>query len=349
MKHSIDYATACRFPKLKIGDVPVPRLILGHLPFVGESYQGPEKNREYATRFSDMRNSVKILRSSVEGYGLTVTAAGIMNGSDRLAGLFLQAIKETERITETEIALIPCVQIPLTIKQKPVDIYRRWITYYEIEKHTTKEELARKYMEDPILECRSNWRIDFQEALQKSKPYGSDDIEDLQIDMGKLDEGTSILRDFKVLFLELGSETDLLAMTGRIDLLASLVDHIREKFGHRVLLGTHHAGSTIPVLEGSGVKFDGYVTPINKLGIMMFPTTNMALEAVKRSRRAVIAIKPLAGGRIPPREALEYVYKGQGVNFCMIGVGSEGEAEEDFTIASEILGSQSPSTLEPQP
>lgn len=332
-----DYATACKFPQSKIGGVPVPRLILGHLPFVGESYQGPEKNREYAARFSDIRNSIKILRLSVERFGLTVAAAGIMSNGGELAALFLKAIRETERITETEIALIPCVQIPLTIKQKPVDTYRRWITYYEIEKRTTDGELARRYLEDPILECRSGWRMDFKKALQNSKPYGGDEIKELQIDIAELDEGISILSSFNVLFIELGSETDFLAMTGRIDLLASLVDHIRERYGHRVILGTHHAGSTIPILEGSSLKFDGYVTPMNKLGIMMFPTTNRALEAMKMSKRSMIAIKTLAGGRLGPREALEYVYKGQGMDFCMIGVGSESEAEEDFKVASEIL------------
>jgi len=58
---------------------------------------------------------------------------------------------------------------------------------------------------------------------------------------------------------------------------------------------------------------------------------------VRATNRAVIAIKPLAGGRIEPREALRYVYGDQGICFCMIGVGSESEAMVDFTIASEIL------------
>lgn len=330
-------AASCKFPKSKMGDVLVPRLILGHLPFVGESYQGPERNREYATRFSDIRNSVKILKLAVEGYGLNVASAGIPSNKGKLAGLFLKAIKETELITGTEIYLIPCIQIPLRIKRKPVDIYRRWITYYEIEKRVTDGELARRYLEDPILGCRSGWRIDFKRALQDPRPYGSDEMEALQIDMAELDESLSILSDFNVLYLELGSETDLLAMSGRVDLLVSMVDHIRERFGYRVLLGTHHAGSTIPILEGSSVKFDGYVTPVNKLGIMMFPTMNMALEAMRGSRRSIIAIKPLAGGRIEPREALEYVYRDRGMGSCMIGVGSESEAVEDLTIASEIL------------
>jgi hypothetical protein len=76
----------------KIGDKLVPRLILGHLPFVGESYQGLEKNWECAARFSDVKNTVKILRLAVEKYGLTVSATGI-SANNGLTGLFLKAVK----------------------------------------------------------------------------------------------------------------------------------------------------------------------------------------------------------------------------------------------------------------
>jgi len=336
MRYMKNYVDACRFPLLKMGDVLVPRLVLGHLPFVGESYQGSSRNLEYTTRFSDMKNTVRILRLAVERYGVTVAAAGI-GDENKLGELLFKAIRETERTTRREIAIIPCVQIPLKILGKPVDVYRRWLTYYEIEKRETDRELLSKYLEDPVLQCRSGWRPKFEEALRISKPYGRREIEALQIDRERLDASVSFLRGFNVLFFELGSETDFLAMTGRTDLLASLIGHIRERFGYRVILGVHHAGSTIPVLEESKIEFDGYVTPINRLGVMMFPTPNTALQAIRSSQKPIIAIKPLAGGRIPPRHALEYVYKELGIDSCMIGVGSESEAEEDFSTALEIL------------
>jgi hypothetical protein len=331
-----DYITSCGFPLQKIGDVPVPRLILGHLPFIGESYQGAEKNREYATKFSDIKNTVKIMRISVEKYGLTVTAAGIMPGN-QLVSLFFEAVKETERLTDTEIAIIPCIQIPLAIRGTPVDTYRRWLTYYEIERHVTGEKTINKYLEDPVLQCRSDWKARFRETLRYSKPYGREELKDLQIDYESLDREVTILEDFNILFAELGSETDFLTMTNKLDLLENLVGHLRGRHGQRVLLGVHHAGITIPKLENSKIRFDGYVTPINRLGVMMFPTRDTALEAIKTAKRPVIAIKPLAGGRIKPREALRHVYKEVGISFCMIGVGSENEAEEDFSTALKIL------------
>jgi hypothetical protein len=264
-------------------------------------------------------------------------AAGMMASGDRLTALFFEAVKEVERITKTEIALIPCVGIPLKIRGKPVDVYRRWMTYYELERPTSGDGLARKYMDDPILGCRGNWRSDFGRALKGLRPYGVEEIRGLQLDEGQLDGAMSALGGFNVLFLELGSETDFLAMTGRLDLLGNLIDHISDAYGRRVILGTHHAGSTIPVLERSGLRFDGYVTPINELGVMMFPSAERAISSVRGSRRPVIAIKPLAGGRIEPRTALEYVFGRAGIDFCMIGVGSEDEARKDLSIALELL------------
>lgn len=331
-----DYITACGLPLLKIGDVPVPRLILGHLPFIGESYQGSEKNREYATRFSDIKNTVKIMRMAVEKYGLTVTAAGIM-ADNQLISLFFEAIKETMKLTDTEIAIIPCIQIPLTIHGMPVDTYRRWLTYYEIERQKIGKKSLNKYLEDPVLQCRRDWKATFKETLQYSKPYRREELKGLQIDYERLDRELTIIEDFNTLFAELGSETDFLTMTNKLDLLESLVDHLRCGHGYRVLLGAHHAGITIPMLENSGIKFDGYVTPINRIGVMMFPTRDTALEAIKDTKKPIIATKPLAGGRMKPGEALEHIYGEVGIDFCMIGVGSEKEAEEDFSIALGIL------------
>ncbi len=331
-----NYITACGFPLQKIADRPVPRLILGHLPFVGESYQGPEKNREYATRFSDIKNTVKILRLAVEKYGLTVTAAGV-SADNQFTNLFLEAVRETERLADTEIAVIPCIQIPLTIHGKPVDTYRRWLTYYEIERQIAGDGILDRYLEDPVLQCRRGWKAKFKETLQYSKPYGSKELRDLQIDFESLERQITTLEDHKILFAELGSETDFLTMTGRTDLLEKLLDNMQSNYGYRILLGVHHAGTTIPKLENSEIKFAGYVTPINSMGVMMLPTSELAVEAIRATKKPVIAIKPLAGGRIKTREALEHVYRKMGISFCMIGVGSEREAEEDFSIAHEIL------------
>ncbi|MEM2885107.1 MAG: hypothetical protein QXF24_03345 [Thermoproteota archaeon] len=323
------------FPTRRIGKAALPRLILGHMPFVGESYQGQGKNSEYAARFSDVRNTVKILKLVVEKFGITVLSVGAMGGG-ALELLLLEAVKEAERATGTRIGVIPCAQLPLTISGKPVDACRRWLTYYEAELRACGD-LERKYLEDPVLQCREGWKREFGSALRNSKPYGADEVETLRVEVEKLDRALLPLEGFEVLFVELGSESDFLALTGRTDLLAEAADRVLEKF-EGVLLGIHHAGTSIPILEKSDVRFEGYVTPVNRLGVMMFPTADEALRSIRGARKPAIAIKPLAGGRIGPRSAFQYVYAEAGMAFSMVGVGSEEEAEEDLSIAAEIVG-----------
>jgi len=334
-----DYVASCGFPLVKIGEIPIPRLVLGHLPFLGESYQGIERNKEFTTRFSNMKNTQRILEIAVEKFGVTVTATGTTNDGEKLVNIHFEAIRETGRNTGIEFAIIPCVQIPITVARRPVDVYRRWLTYYEAERKQVCIGLLQRYLEDPVLQSRSNWKKKFAEALRELKPYEAPELQNLHIDYRKLDKMLTSLKDFKVLLVEVGSETDFLAMTGRVDLLSDLVYHIREKYGKGVLAGIHHAGSTIPILERSKVELDGYITPINKLGVMMFPDKDSALKSIRKCGKPVIAIKPLAGGRIPPREAFHYIYKELEVASCMVGVGSESEAEVDFSTASEILSS----------
>jgi len=330
------YLEASRFPLVEIGGIPVPRLILGHLPFIGESYQGPEKNRTYINRFSNIENTIKILSKAVNEYGITVAAAMPANEGG-LAELFLRAVKETIHRTGVEIALIPCLRIPLMIGEEPIDDYRRWLTYYKIERLLAGDDVLEKYLEDPVLQCREGWREKFQNALAHSIPYEKGELEEIRINYEKLKRAVSSLREFRVLFVEPGSETDFLAMTERTDLLSELMDWLRRNFNYPVLLGSHHTGMTIPILDMAEIDFAGYITPVNKAGVMMFPTQEIALEAIRGVKKPVIAIKPLAGGRIAPREALEWISKKTKIAACMIGVGSESEADEDLSIALEML------------
>jgi len=330
------YVEASSFPLTEINGIPVPRLILGHLPFIGESYQGPEKNRTYINRFSNVENTIKILGRAVNEYGVTVTAAVPANEGG-LAELFLGAVKETIRRTGIEIALIPCLRIPLMIGEEPIDDYRRWLTYYKIERLLAGDDILKKYLEDPILQCREGWKEKFQNALAHSLPYEKGERGKMRINYERLKQAVASLREFRVLFVEPGSETDFLAMTERTDLLSELLDWLRDNFNHPVLLGSHHAGMTLPILEMAGINFAGYVTPINKAGVMMFPTQETALEAIRGVKKPVIAIKPLAGGRIAPEEALEWVSKKAKIAACMMGVGSESEVDQDLPIALEIL------------
>jgi hypothetical protein len=163
------------------------------------------------------------------------------------------------------------------------------------------------------------------------------EIDNLQIDYEVVKDVLSKLNEVNILYVELGSETDFLAMCNRLDLLRNLIDLVSNSFRCKCLLGCHHSGTTIPILESSSINFDGYITPANKLGVMMFPTQQESEDAIKNATKPVIAIKPFAGGRINPADAFEYVYDKLEIKSCMIGVGSEKELDEDVSSAVEKL------------
>ena len=173
-----EYVEASRFPLVRIGGVPVPKLVLGHLPFVGESYQGVKKNQEYCEKFSHVENTIRILKRAVNDYGVTVVAT-MPATEGRLSTLLLDAIKEVIKATSVEIAGVPCFRIPLRVGDKSIDDYRRWITYYEIEKKTVGEDLLKRYVEDPILQCREGWRERFPKALTRIQPYNREEVQRL--------------------------------------------------------------------------------------------------------------------------------------------------------------------------
>ena len=314
------------------------KIILGNLPFLGISYQGREKDEQYREKFSDKHEIKKVMKVAVN-YGVRFFSSSSHRFSD-LSMLHLEAVREVEEEEETEISLIACISIPLQIGGAKVNDYKRWKTHLIYETEKFGEIVLRRVLNDPILNFRPRWK----ENLQTVKPYTMTQLQrGLKVDWGMWEDIVNRLADWRIAWIEPGSETDFLAIS-RSDLLGELIDRIQDA-GYRSLLGSHHLGATVPLLEESRIRrFDGYVTPINKLGVMMFPTQRETEKAAREARnqgKLLIAIKPFAGGRIRPKEALTYVYKQMEADACMMGVASVKEAEEDFKAARQILAGES--------
>jgi hypothetical protein len=323
-------------PTVDVGGLPTPRLILGHLPFVGESYQGDARNAALATTFSHVENTIQVIAKAVTEYGVTAMAVGAASDSP-LSRRLLDAVRAVGERTRIELALLPCVRIPLTLDGKPIDDYRRWITYYALERRLVHDDLLRKYVHDPILRCRKGWAERFPAALTQSSPYSPDEMARLRINYNGLDAALASFREDNVLLADAGSESDFLAMAGRLDLLEAFTSFLRRTLRCPVMLSLHHAGTSIPILEASDLDVVGYVTPINPLGALMLPSHTHALKAIRASRKRVIAIKPMAGGRVPPHEAFDYVFTEAGADAAMVGVASEAEVDEDLPMALNAL------------
>ena len=311
-------------------------IILGNLPMLGVSYQGATKDSEYKERFRNKAEMKKVVRTALN-YDVKFFAASSRTFNP-LAPNYLDAVKEIEAEDKKEIRLIPCIDVPLRFKGKRVDDYRKWKTHLEYETEQYGSQIKQRYLEDPILNCRQGWK----EGLNSAKPYKHDElVNDLEIDWKAWETSINEFSDYNVGWIEPGSGTDFLAIS-RMDLLEELLDKTRQT-GHRVLLGSHHIGASNQLISKRNVKgYDGFVTPVNKLGAMMFPTQEMAEASIKDAKKQgklVVAIKPFAGGRIPPEEALTYVFKEVEVDACMVGIGSATEAKIGFQVAEKVLAS----------
>ena len=100
-------------------------------------------------RFSEIESTIRILTKAVEEYGITVLGAAPASES-QLAEQLLEAVRVASQMTERKLSLIPCLRIPLTIDGVEVDDYRRWLSYYEVERKVDGKILER-YLDDPIL------------------------------------------------------------------------------------------------------------------------------------------------------------------------------------------------------
>jgi predicted aldo/keto reductase-like oxidoreductase len=56
-------------------------------------------------------------------------------------------------------------------------------------------------------------------------------------------------------------------------------------------------------------------------------------------KKIIIAKKTLAAGRLPPKEAFQYIASTRCVDAVAVGIASEREAEETFSIAIQYFAS----------
>lgn len=330
------YLEANRLPTVRIGQVELPRLIMGIHPYDGCSYVDGARDRENLARFDQVAKVSHVLRYAVEEEGLTVVQGDHMIPT--LNRLHLQALWETERLTGTQIGLVAYMLVP--IKLDGIDI-----TYSE-RAHATlyaHDEIAggaafREHMHtDEIIRYVLGGSWDKLVTPETVPSFTDEEAARFEIDYAKLEQYLGFFAGCNILVADPGAEIDLLAMTGRFDLIREYLAFLRQRFQH-VITSVHHAGVTIPLLERERIPVDAYLTPVNNPGLMMFPTRDLALDAIRQAEKPVIAIKPLAGGRYLRQRAFEYIFDEIGVAATMFGMGTIAQVRETTRWAKDVLG-----------
>jgi hypothetical protein len=331
------YLDGCKVPTAAVGQVEIPRLIMGIHPFDGYGYMGPERDRAMLAYFADFERIVEVLKYAV-GEGVTMVQSDHM--AAHLDRQHLVAVWKAQQLTGVQIGIIPFLLVPLTLDGRPID-QRRLHATLDRNGYERFGRSYRQYLEqDPIVAYVNRGHGAEEDVLvrfEEVPPYTREEIGRMAIDYETLARYVGFFAGFEGLIADTGAEVDLLAPGGRFDLIEEYVAYLRKHF-KAVVASVHHPGITIPALEKSGVGFDGYIAPLNKAGVFMLPVPEAALEAVRNSSRPVIAIKPMAGGRLLGREAFDYVLNETGAAACMFGMGKLDEVKSTLAQAKSALG-----------
>jgi hypothetical protein len=118
--------------------------------------------------------------------------------------------------------------------------------------------------------------------------------------------------------------------------LRSAIKKLHEMKNHGMVTGivTHKPGTTIPKVENFK-EVDFILAPVNKIGMFMDPNFEFSMQTIEKSSKPIIAIKPLAAGKLRPEEAFEFL-SGR-VEGMVVGITSREEAEETFVAAEKYF------------
>lgn len=99
-----------------------------------------------------------------------------------------------------------------------------------------------------------------------------------------------------------------------------------------------HRHETVRVADEGGYDIETYIQIYNPIGFLCQVETDWVQRVIKRAKKPVLCIKPLASGRVIPATGLPFVYKTiKPVDTVAVGFLSPEEVEEDAKIALNVL------------
>lgn len=134
--------------------------------------------------------------------------------------------------------------------------------------------------------------------------------------------------------------TDLLLGLGMKDILKAFKEYVEKKYNAEAGFITMNMPKLLNTLEGVGIHNPIICTSINKAGFRMSGGKE-AYEEVLHSRKVrAIAMQVLAGGAIPPQEAIEYVCNLPNIQSILFGASSKTNIEETVILIKNFKTSK---------
>lgn len=284
----------------------LPRLMLGANPFHGVSHKSTELRREYKIRFNSPDRIYEVIEKSLE---LGVKAVHLYANDNEISAV-CRAKKEHGDLRV--IAVIPDIygavgrQTGATTSGKDYSKLKFFIK--------SLPGLMSAGFSGDVTRLLSKILEDELKYIWKAEP------------------------DF--VFLH-GTPTDIACATEQQESMEMFEDKVRD-FGAIPGIATHNLVNSYTKLKKMRLNIPLIMAPVNPKGFMMTPSKEECIEvieAIKNSKDVIfIAKKVLAGGVLPPKDALRFVFDEVGVYSAAIGIASISEAEETFSAAKELLG-----------
>ena len=132
--------------------------------------------------------------------------------------------------------------------------------------------------------------------------------------------------DTPVIFLQ-NVITDLLLGLNADEILIAFHQYVKKKYNAEAGFITMNLPKMFSVLEKGGIENPIICTSINKVGFRMSGKKEDYEQILKTKKLRVIAMQVLAGGAIPPKEAIKYICDLPNIESILFGASSKSNIE----------------------
>jgi hypothetical protein len=129
--------------------------------------------------------------------------------------------------------------------------------------------------------------------------------------------------------------TDLLLGLGMDGILVAFYNYVKKKYGSEPGFITMNMPKLLKVLEANGIENPIICSSINKVGFRMSGGIAAYEEVLRTKNVRAMAMQVLAGGAIPPREAIEYVCSLPNIESILFGASSAYNIQQTVDLINE--------------
>ena len=130
--------------------------------------------------------------------------------------------------------------------------------------------------------------------------------------------------------------TDLLLGLGMYEVLKAFSAYVEKKYNAEAGFITMNMPKLLSVLNSVGIENPIICTSINKIGFRMSGGREIYEEVLKTKQVRAIAMMVLAGGAIPPKEAMEYVCNLPNIESVLFGASSRDNITETASLIRQF-------------